>query len=126
MPHILERLARVEQRLDAQRESLPTRKAIPLLAHGAGQEGAGDSASPAVDPEFADSPRQAPLSRAALSGRLLPKDERTIVHVTIDRIDVRAPASQAPLRSARQARKAAPSVSLASYLRGARSSGEPP
>ncbi|WP_321796819.1 hypothetical protein [Caballeronia sp. J97] len=58
-----------------------------------------------------------PLSAAALAQRMLPAArEATVVHVTIDRIDVRAPAATpAPRPQAKP--RATPAMSLADYLR---------
>ena len=58
----------------------------------------------------------APLSEAAVAGRA--EDSRRaepVIHVTIDRIDVRAPAPAPPAQPARRA-SAEPSVSLADFL----------
>lgn len=64
---------------------------------------------------------QAPLSDAALAGRRSSAREPVVVQVTIDRLDVRAPAAQAS--TARPAsegprRRPQPSVSLSDYLGG--------
>lgn len=63
----------------------------------------------------------APLSDAAVAGRVLPpRAKEPVIHVTIDRLDVRA---AAPVKSAAPARRPRPepAVSLADYLRdGAR------
>jgi hypothetical protein len=119
-PQILERLTRVERRLDAKRVATPQRD------EDVNPESASDAIARAIEPVSADNPRQGPLSQSAVSSRLLPQDERTIVHVTIDRIDVRAPSAQPQPPAARPAQKAASSVSLSTYLRGSRSSGETP
>lgn len=69
--------------------------------------------------------RALPLSDAAVAGRAMAareesRDERPVIHVTIDRLDVRAPASPASPAEKRRA-KTQPTVSLADYLReGAR------
>jgi hypothetical protein len=58
------------------------------------------------------------MSAPALAERHAAAAEpRPVVHVTIDRIDVRAPAAPARPAAAPRARNAAPSVSLADYLR---------
>jgi hypothetical protein len=59
-----------------------------------------------------------PMSEASLAQRVVrARDQRPVIHVTIDRIDVRAPAAaQRPAAPAR-ARAAAPSVSLSDFLR---------
>jgi hypothetical protein len=60
----------------------------------------------------------APLSEAAAAGRSRTEEARApIVHVTIDRIDVRVPAAAPPASHERRARTQ-PSVSLADYLGG--------
>jgi len=62
----------------------------------------------------------APLSRVSVASRIAqPRDERPAVHVTIDRIDVRAPAAAKSEPTARRARPQ-PAVSLTEYLRGER------
>lgn len=62
--------------------------------------------------------RTAPLSERALIGRTeRPRQAEPVIHVTIDRIDVRAPASPHPAPAARR-RPAEPSVSLSDFLRG--------
>lgn len=63
-------------------------------------------------------PRQ-PLSEAALAARntQAASAPRPIVHVTIDRIEVRAPATPSKPAPAPPPRAAAPSVSLGDYLR---------
>src|SRR5207247_1975834 len=54
--------------------------------------------------------RVAPLSDAAVASRVHPsRDEGPVIHVTIDRIDVRAPAAATP-RPARQRERAEPAV----------------
>lgn len=59
-----------------------------------------------------------PLSAAAVASRAtVEPDTRPIVHVTIDRIDVRAPRDAAKPESAPKRAKAQPEVSLADYLR---------
>ena len=61
----------------------------------------------------------APLSDAALRARAgSTADRRPIIHVTIDRIDVRAPASPPVAQPAPRSRVTSPRVSLADYLRG--------
>ena len=64
----------------------------------------------------------APLSDVSVASRIAqPRDERPVVHVTIDRIDVRAPPAAKPEPTARRARPQ-PAVSLTEYLRGERGS----
>lgn len=59
-----------------------------------------------------------PLSEASLAQRALPaRDHRPVIHVTIDRIDVLAPAAAPRAAPARKARAATPTVSLGDYLR---------
>jgi hypothetical protein len=60
----------------------------------------------------------APLSERALAGRTEPpRRADPVIHVTIDRIDVRAPAVPRPATAARRP-PAEPSVSLSDFLRG--------
>jgi hypothetical protein len=62
--------------------------------------------------------RHEPMSAAALAARnSQPAEQRPIIHVTIDRIDVRAPAAPARPAPAPRARTATPTVSLGDYLR---------
>jgi hypothetical protein len=62
----------------------------------------------------------APLSDVSVASRIAqPRDERPVVHVTIDRIDVRAAAAAKSEPAARRARPQ-PAVSLTEYLRGER------
>lgn len=75
---------------------------------------------PAKAQPYADLPehrsRAAPLDPHVLAGRMVaPSQPRPVIHVTIDRIDVRAPAPSRPVVTPRRARTAA-SVSLADYL----------
>lgn len=61
--------------------------------------------------------RAAPLSDTAVASRMsTAQDERPVIHVTIDRIDVRVPAPDRPGAAMRRAR-AEPGVSLSEYLR---------
>jgi hypothetical protein len=63
-------------------------------------------------------PRHAPLSPQALAARTSHAAERRpVIHVTIDRIDVRAPAAPDRPKGSSRSRGASPSVSLADYLR---------
>lgn len=63
-------------------------------------------------------PRHAPLSANALAGRTTQGSERRpVIHVTIDRIDVRVPASPDRPKPSPRSRAAPPSVSLTDYLR---------
>jgi hypothetical protein len=68
---------------------------------------------------------RAPLREATLARRVsMPRDEPPVIHVTIDRIDVRAPAAPArPAAQRSRAQQQQPSVSLADYLRGRGRSG---
>lgn len=62
----------------------------------------------------------APLSEEAVASRQLePVASQPVIHVTIDRIEVRAPAAPAPRARA----SAAPSVSLSEYLRRGKHAG---
>ncbi|OIQ70489.1 hypothetical protein GALL_478960 [mine drainage metagenome] len=77
------------------------------------------AASPAVPsiPRLRAQSHQAPLSDAAVAGRAVAaRHERPVIHVTIDRIDVRAPSSPAVPKPQRCARPQ-PTVSLSDYLR---------
>lgn len=62
--------------------------------------------------------RPAPLSAATMDARIAaPSQERPVINVTIDRLELRGPAS--PARSPEQRRTAAqPTLSLSEYLRG--------
>jgi hypothetical protein len=76
-------------------------------------------------PRFRAEPPQAPLSDAALAGRSITARERpSIVQVTIDRIDVRAPPSPATPKPQRRAQPQ-PAVSLSDYLRDGAKAGRP-
>jgi len=70
-------------------------------------------------------PTVSPLREEALRERAQPPraEPAPIVHVTIDRIDVRLPAPPAPLPSPRRARPASAVPPLADYLRGRSGSG---
>ena len=62
-------------------------------------------------------PDAAPLSESAVAARIAPPvDAAPVIHVTIDRIDVRAPETTRPAAPARPTRRQ-PSMSLADYLR---------
>ena len=69
-----------------------------------------------IAPPMPGSPISAPLTEAAVAGRAKAA-QAPVVHVTIDRIDVRVPAAAPPTAPERRAR-AQPSVSLADYLAG--------
>ncbi len=58
-----------------------------------------------------------PLTEAAVAGRAQSRPPAPIVHVTIDRIDLRAPAEPKPAAPERRPRPQ-PSVSLSEYLAG--------
>ncbi|MFO1086053.1 MAG: hypothetical protein U1E21_15925 [Reyranellaceae bacterium] len=65
----------------------------------------------------------APLSDTVVAARTrAPREERPVVHVTIDRIEVRAPAAPKAVAERRKSRPL-PSQSLADYLRGGTGSG---
>src|SRR5262249_4054619 len=58
--------------------------------------------------------RAAPLSAAVVAGRAMAvREQPPVIHVTIDRLDVRAPARAEP---ARQKPRPQPTVSLSDYL----------
>jgi hypothetical protein len=64
-----------------------------------------------------------PLSDAAVASRpRAPRDERPVIHVTIDRLEVRAPATPKAAVERRKSRPL-PSQSLADYLRGGAGGG---
>jgi hypothetical protein len=66
----------------------------------------------------------APLSAAVVAARpRASRDERPVIHVTIDRLDVRAPAGPKAPAERRKARPL-PSQSLADYLRGSAGGGQ--
>jgi hypothetical protein len=74
--------------------------------------------SPRVTVAQAPNAVPAPLSSAAVATRAAQQtNHRPVIHVTIDRIDVRAPASPPAALPARR-RTAAPRTSLSEYLRG--------
>jgi hypothetical protein len=60
----------------------------------------------------------APLSEVALASRVTPRQEPVVVQVTIDRLEVRAPAASRPTPEPPR-RRPEPSVALADFLRGA-------
>jgi hypothetical protein len=61
--------------------------------------------------------RGAPLSEAVVAGRAMAvREQAPVIHVTIDRLDVRAPAP-ARTEAARQRPRPQPAVSLSDYLR---------
>ena len=65
--------------------------------------------------------RAAPLSPAVVAGRAMAvREQAPVIHVTIDRLDVRAPARAEP---ARQRPRPQPTVSLSDYLREGSSGG---
>jgi hypothetical protein len=65
--------------------------------------------------------RAAPLSPAAVAGRAIAaREQAPVIHVTIDRLDVRAPVRA---ETARQRPRPQPTVSLADYLREGSSGG---
>jgi len=117
--------ARVDPERAAAREAKPLAASDPapqpMLSQRAPQPlrvPAQRTALPSVLPAAHETPVVRPLSATALAGRALaPTAPPPVVHVTIDRIDVRAPAAPArPSAAPRRAR--APSVSLGDYLRG--------
>jgi len=66
----------------------------------------------------------APLSDAVVAARpRSPREERPVIHVTIDRLDVRVPAAPNAAAERRKARPL-PSQSLADYLRGGAGGGQ--
>lgn len=84
-------------------------------------------ASPVNGPADADRPRApltvAPLSEAVVANRpRAPREERPVIQVTIDRLEVRAPAAPKAAAERRKARPL-PSQSLADYLHGGAGGG---
>jgi hypothetical protein len=72
------------------------------------------AAQPAIAPPIAN-----PLSPRTVAARAQAAEPpRPVIHVTIDRIDVRTPTAPARAPAPAKPRAAAPSVSLADYLRG--------
>jgi hypothetical protein len=65
-----------------------------------------------------------PLSDAVLASRVSRPEAAPVVHVTIDRIDVRAPDVSKPAAAAKPPRRQ-PAISLADYLRGSRRGSRP-
>jgi hypothetical protein len=76
---------------------------------------------PAASP-VAPMPRRdkSPLSDAALASRVTRPEAAPVIHVTIDRIDVRAPDLSKPAAPSKPTRRQ-PAVPLAEYLRNSRS-----
>jgi hypothetical protein len=76
---------------------------------------------PAASP-VAPMPRRdtSPLSDVALASRVTRPEAAPVIHVTIDRIDVRAPDLSKPVAPSKPTRRQ-PAVSLAEYLRNGRS-----
>lgn len=67
----------------------------------------------------------APLSAAVVAARPRPsREERPVIHVTIDRLDVRAPAVAPKAAAERRKPRPLPSQSLADYLRGDAGGGQ--
>lgn len=89
----------------------------PLGSPADGAFGASRS-STGVGRSEASSRIASPLSDAVVASRpRAPHDERPIIHVTIDRLEVRAPAASKVVAERRKPRPL-PSQSLADYLRG--------
>ena len=82
--------------------------------------------TPAVERTGAASTVSAPLSAAALTERPAPAAAPPVIHVTIDRIEVRAPAASRPAAAPARSRAHAASVSLTDYLRRSRNPGGAP
>ena len=78
---------------------------------------------PLNDPLSTGGARAAPLSRGIVAGReMAARDERPVIHVTIDRIDVRAPLAPKAASEPRRSRPQ-PTMSLADYLRESKAGG---
>jgi hypothetical protein len=82
--------------------------------------------TPAVERTDAAATVSAPLSAAALAERPAPAAAPPVIHVTIDRIEVRAPAASRPAAAPARSRAHAASVSLTDYLRRSRNPGGAP
>jgi hypothetical protein len=109
----------------------PQRASMPAVERAAPTASSAD----APDPYQADVPRAAaprpaaPLSTAAIEMRIAPaRAPQPVIHVTIDRLEVRAPAGVERTPAPAKRRAASPTVSLADYLRrrGPGSSGGTP
>jgi len=86
----------------------------PVVIGSSGAQSTERAAPPLPVPAVA-----APMSDAALAARTSSRaDQRPVIHVTIDRIDVRAPASPRQPALPARSRAASPRVSLSDYLRG--------
>lgn len=97
----------------------PTRGAVPSGALPSVQ-----AVPTPAGPVTRAAPPMAPISAASLVARERPaQSDRTIVHVTIDRIDVRAPSPDRPAEKPAKRRNDAPRVSLAEYLRAGQPAG---
>ena len=85
------------------------------------------AATPAVERTDGAATVSAPLSAAALAERSAQQATAPpVIHVTIDRIEVRAPAASRPAAAPARSRAHAPSVSLTDYLRRSRNPGGAP
>ncbi|MBZ9935655.1 hypothetical protein LB518_05090 [Mesorhizobium sp. BR1-1-16] len=97
------------------RENHPTKVDVPI-AHPP----AIDALPPRSRDEIGTVPPRAPLTAATVANRApAQREPRPIVHVTIDRIDIRAPRDAAKAEPAPKRARAEPQISLADYL-GAR------
>lgn len=73
--------------------------------------------TPLAAPSLRSVTRAAPLSDAVVAGRAMSvREEGAVIHVTIDRLDVRAPASP-KIAAERRRPQSQPTVSLSDYLR---------
>jgi len=74
--------------------------------------------APAVSPRHATALPEAPLSRQRVEAHVEQRAERrTVVHVTIDRIDVSAPSTPDRTKPPARSRRVTPSQPLTEYLR---------
>jgi hypothetical protein len=78
-----------------------------------------ESARPAISIARTLLAAEPPMSSRALTARVAPRTEQApIINVTIDRIDVRAPASPERAKPSTRSRPSTPNQSLSDYLRG--------
>jgi hypothetical protein len=106
-----------------QRAGAAAASALRRTATGAGQTALQTSARPVpahpLGPRASDLQRMAPLSADTLAARAARRSEpvRPVIHVTIDRIDVRAAPVPQRTAAAPRPRERAPGQSLSDYLR---------
>jgi hypothetical protein len=98
------------------RDASPAPGRAPTAASADHPAPRGTDAQPILRSLPAEIARAAPLSDAAVASRGNPRDDRPAINVTIDRIDVRSPATAKSGPTPRRARPE-PTVSLSEYLR---------